>query len=159
MRGTCSVHLWAAFSSLVGTSWSHHIAVAEGAFSGVWEGHLRGSSDVSFPVAYDLTPLWRAFPVHRCWTADKQIQWQGALFLCLCNWSQCLWGSCWHMQLTRLPVTSKRQVLFGRRPPILSLASFGHSTGEAWWHSWQSSPLFSGSWHLPPHPRQRPHLA
>ena len=56
MRGTCSVHLRAAFPSLVGT-WSHRITVAEGAFSAVWEGHLQGSSDVSFPVAYDLTPL------------------------------------------------------------------------------------------------------
>ena len=100
-----------------------------------------------------------AFPARRCWTVDKWIQWQGALFLCLRTWSQCLWGSCWRMQFAGHPVEGTHQVLFGRHPPVLWLVSFGHSIGVAWWHSWQWDPLSSGSWHLPFHPMRRPPLA
>ena len=122
-------------------------------------GHWQGSSGVSFPVAYEQTPLWMAFPARRCWTIDKRIQWQGALFLCLRTGCQCLWGSCWHMQLAGHPVEGTRQVLFGRHPPVLWLVSFGHSIGVAWWHSWQWDPWSSGSWHLPFHPMRRLPLA
>ena len=100
-----------------------------------------------------------AFPARRCWTIDKRIQWQGALFRCLHTWSQCLWGSCWCMQLAGHPVEGTCQVLFGRHPPVLWLVSFGHSIGVAWWHSWQWDPWSSGSWHLPFHPMWRPPLA
>ena len=99
-----------------------------------------------------------AFPARRCWTVDKQIRWQGALFLCLRTWSQCLWGSCWRMRLAGHPVEGTHQVLFGRHPPVLWLVSFGHSIGVAWWHSWQWDPWSSGSWHLPFHPMRRPPL-
>ena len=63
------------------------------------------------------------------------------------------------MQLAGHPVISMHQVLFGRHPPVLWLVFFSHSNGGVWWHSWQSDPWSSGSWHLPFHPMRRPPLA
>ena len=110
VRGTCSVHLRAAFPSLVCIWWSRRIAVTAGTFAGVGGGTGKALLVYHFQ--------WLMIGLHCKWPSqhigvepiDKRIQWQGALFRCLRTWSQCLWGSCWRMQLAGHPVEGTHQV-------------------------------------------------